>query len=436
MVRKRRVSNTITKLMDDSEKWREEQGELEEFVVNYYKEVYDMQDDKPVEEIMEAFEELCFPCITVEQSLELSKEVGEDEIRSAVFEMKPFKVPGPDGLTAVFFQSFWDVVKTDIVKMVKYFFSRGYILRELNNTDIALIPKVDDPTVLKGFRPISLCNVCYKIISKVIANRLKRVIDNIISRFQSAFIKGRQINDNILLASELMTFIHKARRHKSNWCALKLDMAKAYDKVSWNFLTTVMKKMNFPDQFTQLIQQCVSTVSFGLLLNGQRIGSFSPLRGLRKGDPLSPFLFILCANVLSLMLLKAEEENDIEGIRYARTGPMISQLMYADDTVLFFKADQSSCEKVKKILQDYCVLAGQKVNFDKSLAVFSPNTPRLFKKIMARTLGVCLSNSLGKYLGVFDRQNGEKVERLEGFYVISGGKNDTCQSCYPSKPNL
>lgn len=222
-----------------------------------------------------------------------------------------------------------------------------------------------------------------------------------ISPLQSAFIKGRHINDNILLALEIMTFIHKARKHKSNWCALKLDIAKAYDKVNWNFLLAVMKKMGFPNHFTHLIHQCVSIVNFDLLLNGQRIGNFIPDKGLRQGDPLSPFLFILCANVLSLMLLRAEEHREIEGIRYARTGPMISHLMYADDTVLFFKEDQSSCEKVKKVLHDYCNLAGQKMNFEKSLAVFSPNTPRLFKKFMAKTLGVCISNSLCKYLGVF-----------------------------------
>lgn len=199
----------------------------------------------------------------------------------------------------------------------------------------------------------------------------------------------------------MMAFIHKAKKHKTNWCALKLDMAKAFDKVSWNFLTAILKVMGFPDQFIMWIQQCVGTVAYNLLLNGQRVGRVNPQRGLRQGDPLSPFLFILCANCLSIMLQKAENERVITGIRHASSGPRINHLMYADDTVLFFKADQESCNRVKEILIHYCSLAGQQVNYDKSLAVFSPNTPRLFKKFMSATLGVKVSNGLGKYLGVF-----------------------------------
>lgn len=162
---------TITKLMDDSGVWLEEQGDLEKFVVSYYRKVYSMQEEKSMEDIIEALNDLSFPCITVERSLDLMKEVDEEEIRSAIFEMKPFKVPGPDGLPAVFFQKLWDVIRVDIVRMIKSFFSKGFLLKELNSTNIALIPKVDNPVVLKGFRPISLCNVCHKIISKILANR-------------------------------------------------------------------------------------------------------------------------------------------------------------------------------------------------------------------------------------------------------------------------
>lgn len=128
--------------------------------------------------------------------------------------------------------------------------------------------------------------------------------------------------------SELITSIHRARKLKTHWCVLKLDMAKAYDKVSWNFLLVVLRKMSFPDHFSGLILQCVSTTNFNLLLNGQRIGHFSPQRGLRQGDSLSPFLFILCSNVLSLMLLKAKDSKEIIEIRLAKFGPIVSHLMH------------------------------------------------------------------------------------------------------------
>ncbi|KAF7841758.1 ribonuclease H [Senna tora] len=159
--------------------------------------------------------------------------------------------------------------------------------------------------------------------------------------------------------------------------------------------------MRFPRSTIQIIMQCVRTVSYSLLLNGQLVGSFLPQRGIRQGDPLFSYLFLLCANVLSCSLLQFEQKKQLMGVKFARRGPAISDLMYADDTILFFKADDLNCASVKKAIDMYATLAGQQLNLDKSFLVFSPNTPRSVKDQIASCLGVAVSTKIGRYLGSF-----------------------------------
>ena len=174
-----------------------------------------------------------------------SDSITQDEIDNAVFEIKSDSAPGPDGFHARFFQYYWNVLRNDISAMIVQCFSTGYLLKELNKTFIVLIPKCNKPNTFKDFRPISLCNVIYKLLSKVLCNRLKRVLPDLITPNQNAFLKGRLITDNILLASECMEKIKKTRKNKIGLCAFKVDIAKAYDKVSWSFLEMV-EENEFP----------------------------------------------------------------------------------------------------------------------------------------------------------------------------------------------
>ena len=162
----------------------------------------------------------------------------------------------------------------------------GILPHYLNMTHIALIPKVKNPSNVTEFRPISLCNVLYKLISKVSANRLKKVLPNIIS--QSAFIMGRLIYDNILAAYETLHTMHSRMKGKKGFMAVKLDMNKAYDRVEWNFLEEAMRRMGFANRWIQLIMMCVTTVRYAVVVNGNPSGCFLPSRGLRQGDSISP----------------------------------------------------------------------------------------------------------------------------------------------------
>jgi len=271
----------------------------------------------------------------------------------------------------------------------------------MNQTTIVLIPKGDSQSSFKDFRPISLCNVSYKIISKVLTNRLQGIMPDLITPSQSAFAKGRSITDNILLAHEVLRYIRRHKKGKFFCAGIKIDLLKAYDKVSWHFLQTLLTEMGFPTHWTQLIMQCVTTVSFRVQVNGATSPSFRPKAGLRQGDPLSPYLFILCMNVLSGLLVKAQNQGSLKGIKVARNAPPINHLIYADDILLFTRADLDTIQHFKKTFDGFGRISGLCINPMKSEITFSPNTPNRFKKMMSRAAAFKCVEKFPKYLGSF-----------------------------------
>ena len=194
----------------------------------------------------------------------------------------------------------------------------------INCTCIVLIPKVESPEELGQFHPISLCNVIYKIASKVMVNRMKSVLPEIISEEQSAFVPGRLITDNIITAFECMYFMKKKRARDNRFCALKLDMRKAYDRVEWSYLKAIMIKLGFHRIWVEMIMRLVTTVSFSVLFNGDRLDSFVPINGIRQGDPISPYLFLLAAEGLSCLLKSKIQSSSLSGIKVAASAPMVS----------------------------------------------------------------------------------------------------------------
>ena len=286
-----------------------------------------------------------------------------------------YKAPGLDGIPICFFQNFWLIVKTNVCNAVQAFFHSGSLLKVLNQTFITLIQKIPNLEEVSHFRPISLCNVFYKIISKVLVNRLKPIMDSIITPYQNAFIKGRNIIDNILLAHEIIDVIRKKRGKKDSFGVLKIDMSKAYDKVNWNFLKAFLTVMNFDPKWIKWIVECVSSVEYTLLINGSVTRSFKPSKGLRQGDTLSPYLFLTCANILSISLTQAEDLKKIRGIKVGRNGLSFSHLLFADDSLLFFRKDQNYVQNLQLILEWYCSISGQSINLAKSDVFCSPNMP-------------------------------------------------------------
>ena len=274
------------------------------------------------------------------------------------------------------------------------------ITLEINSTNITLIPKVKSPELITDFRLISLCNVVYKIVSEVLANRFRDVLPSIISENQSAFQAGRVITDNILMAFETFHYMKHHQNGKSGFMALKLDMSKAYDQVEWAYLEAIMRKMGFDWRWVNLMMECITTVSYSILINGEPSLIIHPSRGLRQGDPLSPYLFLICSEGLHSLLNQAAEAKQIWGVSIYKKGPCLTHLFFANDSVIFCRASLVECRKIQELLECYEKASGQQLNRSKTDLFLSKSTPLLITDQIKDALGVQEIKQYEKYLGL------------------------------------
>ncbi|XP_060965141.1 uncharacterized protein LOC133034132 [Cannabis sativa] len=292
------------------------------------------------------------------------------------------------------------VIGNDLTTVILDVLNNNANFSAINDTLIVLIPKKSNASTLKDFRPISLCSTLYKIVAKILSNRLKLVLGSLISSSQSAFLSERIIFDNIFIAQEVVHAINHRKQGKLGWAGLKLDMEKAFDRVEWDFLLAILRKFNFPAKFINLIHQCISSVTIRFNINGQVSDPILPSRGIRQGDPLSPYLFLLCSEGLAAALRLQEQRGFFRGISIARTAPSISHLLFADDTLLFTIASPSYCDALKEALTMYNLATGQRVNYSKSSILFSPNTPPSVRSYFFESLNLEQGPFISKYLGV------------------------------------
>ena len=288
----------------------------------------------------------------------------------------------------------------DITQAVLSCLNSSSILKSINHTFITLIPKVKNPERVSEFRPISLCNVIYKIVSKVIANRLKPYLNSIISETQSAFIADRLIPDNVLIAFESLHHMKTGYSRKTSFMAIKLDMSKAYDRVEWAFLEKILLKMGFQNSWVALIMECITTVSYSILVNGEPQRMIVPTKGLRQGDPLSPYLFLFYAEGLNAIFRKAADDGHIHGFSICRRGLKLTHLFFVDDCLLFCRSTLVKCDKIKELLAAYEVASGQMVNKDKATLFFSRNTNDATQEAIKVSLGLLAIQHYEKYLGL------------------------------------
>ena len=314
--------------------------------------------------------------------------------------MKAMTAPGPDGMPPLFFKSFWNTVGQDVTAACLSVLNTGSFPPNINHTFLTLIPKNKSPERPTDFRPISLCNVLYKIISKAMANRLKKCIPKLVSESQRAFMSDRLISNNILIAFETLHHLKNRKKGKTSYMALKLDMSKAYDRVEWNFLEKLMEKLGFANKWINLISSRIQSVSFSVMINGEPHGLFHPQRGLRQGDPLSPYLFLLCAEGLHSLIKQAEVRGAIQGVSLCKDGPKITHLFFANDSLLFCKANDQDCTTVMEILEAYERVSGQCINRDKTQLYFSSNTNHHVQTTIKNRLGVSSTSQFEKYLGL------------------------------------
>ncbi|WVZ54654.1 hypothetical protein U9M48_005419 [Paspalum notatum var. saurae] len=311
--------------------------------------------------------------VTQEMNEELMKPFTEKEIVAVLDNIGDMKAPGPDGMPALFYKEYWQIVGGKVVQEVLGVLRGGEMPDEWNCTNITLIPKVNKPENIKDLRPISLCNVIYKLVAKVLANRMRGMMADVISMNQSAFVPGRLISDNILIAYEMTHYLRTKKKGDRGYAAIKLDMSKAYDRVEWDFLKGMMQKLGFGEQWISNIMKCVTTVKYRVRVNGNLSEEFVPERGLRQGDPLSPYLFLICAQGFSELLRDAEEKGHIRG---------------------------GDAQHLQRVLQMYEACSGQMINKEKSAIMFSPNTSNQARREVMQVMQVRRDTMNDKYLGL------------------------------------
>ncbi|PKU84741.1 integrator complex subunit 11 [Dendrobium catenatum] len=314
--------------------------------------------------------------------------VSDAEIRKAVFDGKASSSPGPDGYNFHFYKKCWHIIGPKVCKAVKSFFISGIMPTGIKATALALIPKTKHASSFNDFRPIALCNVIYKIISKIIANRLKLVMPHIVKDNQSGFIKSRISTDHIILAQEILSYAAKGK--KSIFCA-KFDIRKAFDTISREFILARLLQKGFHPLFISWIKSCIFDVKFSIVIKGSLEGYFSSLAGLRQGCPLIPYLFCIAMDAFSSIL----DDNLFVGAHFKDF--RISHLLYADDLLVFGEASPRNCNNLLKIINIFTKASGLHINLDKS-SLLLPKHLNIATDI-CRSLSLSYKESI-TYLGV------------------------------------
>ncbi|GJX55137.1 RNA-directed DNA polymerase, eukaryota, partial [Tanacetum coccineum] len=325
--------------------------------------------------------------LSPEQAQDLERVFVKEEIKEAVWDYGLDKSLGPDGFTFGFYRRFWNLIEGDVVEAVNHFFNNGFRHSGGNSSFIALILKFQGAKMVKDYRPISLIGSLYKIITKLLANRLVTVIDGLVNEVQSAFIANRQILDGPFILNEI---IHWCKAKKKQTLIFKVDFEKAFDSVRWDFLDDVLKNLGFGSRWRDWIQSCLNSSKGSILVNGSPTSEFQYFKGLKQGDPLSPFLFILVMESLHLSFQKVVNAGLYKGV-VLDNSLQISHLFYADD-----------------------VASGMRINLHKSKIMGIAVDNSLVTQA-ANSIG-CLTLSLPfQYLGV---NIGSHVSRIKSWDIV------------------
>ncbi|KAL9661180.1 hypothetical protein QQ045_026002 [Rhodiola kirilowii] len=333
----RRMVNRIEKLKTNEGEWLTEEEEICGLIVKYFGEIFrSNRGDATIR--WTDWMKVVPSKLNDEMRSDLTRPYSEAEVREAVFQMCPTKAPGLDGFSALFYQKNWNLIKGKVSAQILRMLNNKRLEDGINRTLITLIPKVKDPKIVGEFRPISLCNVRIKIVTKKLANRLKPILPAIISDNQGAFVPERIISDNIIAAQELIHYIRTRGRQKMGYFALKVDISKAYDRVEWDFLEVMMRSLGFPEEWISMVMKCIKSVSYTVRVNDLVTEEIKPGRGIRQGDPLSPFLFLICSEWLNLKVKESQGRRKLKGVKICRSAPEITHMLFADDIIFFLQA--------------------------------------------------------------------------------------------------
>jgi len=371
-----------------------EQEAIEKILVEHHKEIL----TEPQKDRGTAIECICKEIpkiVTDEQNKALMRAATLEEVEEIVKNISKNKAPGPDGYIVEFYQAGWHFLGKEILEAVEESRMKQKVWPGINLTFLTLIPKNANSENAQGFRPIALCNVIYKIIDTLIAKRLKPLLLNIISPEQTGFVEGRQILDGLVVSQEM---IRSLKQKKQKGMMMKLDLSKAYDRLSWKYLKAVLGAYRFSSRWIEWVYSKISTPNFSILLNGLPSSTFSATRGIRQGDPISPFLFIMVAEGLGRYFKKELREKKIKGLRLWGNNLPITHQQFVDDIMLFCEVSIKEVRNVKRILDPFMEASGMEINKEKS-CTFIFNTPDSIKVHLTGNIGFRQGELPTKYLG-------------------------------------
>ncbi|GJV80412.1 RNA-directed DNA polymerase, eukaryota [Tanacetum coccineum] len=399
ILNKKRSQSNIRGIMVDG-KWQDNPKIVKSEFLLHFRKRFERPSDNRI------FLDMNFPkTISLDQQTELESAVSKEEVKKAVWDCGSDKSPGPDGFSFGFYRKFWSCIENDVFAAVNYFFTFGDIPKGCNSCFIALIPKVHDATLVKDFRPISLIGSIYKIIAKILANRLVSVLGDIVNEVQSAFISDRQILDGPFILNEVIQWC-KSKKKQS--LIFKVDFEKAYDSVRWDFLDDVLKKFGFGNKWCDWIQKCLRSSRGSILINGSPTEEFSFFKGLKQGDPLSPFLFILIMESLHLSFQRVVDVDLFKGINLS---PLVnlSHMFYADDAVFVGQWCDDNINTLVHVLECFFRASGLRINMCKS-KIMGVNVGDDKIKAAALKLGCRILNTPFTYLGTKVGGNMSRVQ--------------------------
>ena len=244
-----------------------------------------------------------------------------------------------------------------------------------------------------------MCNTVYKVVSKIVVARLRPYLDKLISPCQIAFVLGRKGIDNAIIVQEVIHTLSK-KKGKVGYMALKINLKKVYDKLEWSFIRDMLMRVNMPMDLVDIIMSCVTTISTLIIFNGEALEPIYSSKGIRQGDSLSPYLFILCMNFLGQLIEEKCSTNLWRPIKVSQRGPSISHLMFTDDFVFFAKADHVNCSTIRDVLNFFCNMSWQTISEAKLRVFFSPNVDRDNREAFCDILGFASTPCLGKCLDI------------------------------------